>query len=53
MSKQRSQRSPEDANYWINEAEERLDHARGYVSGKNARILCERRTTRLSSPSRP
>ena len=41
MSKQRSQRSPEDANYWINEAEERLDHARGYVSGKNARILCE------------
>ena len=34
-------RTPEDAKYWLDEAEERLEHARGYVAGRNARILCE------------
>ena len=35
------QRTPEDAKYWLDEAEQRLEHARGYVPGRNARILCE------------
>lgn len=35
------QRSPEDAKYWLNEADERLDHARGYSAGSSARIYCE------------
>jgi len=34
-------RSPDDAQYWLREANERLEHARGYVAGKSARILCE------------
>jgi HEPN domain-containing protein len=35
------QRTPEDAKYWLDEADQRLEHARGYVPERNARILCE------------
>lgn len=34
-------RSPEDAEYWLSQAAERLEHARGYDAGRNARIYCE------------
>ena len=35
------ERSPEDARYWLREAEKRLEHARGYVPDNDTRILCE------------
>lgn len=35
------QRRPEDARYWLEQADERLEHARGYAAGRSARILCE------------
>ena len=34
-------RSREDAKYWLRQADERLEQARGYVAGGNARIYCE------------
>ncbi len=35
------QRKPEDARYWLREAEKRLEHARWYVPDTDTRILCE------------
>ena len=36
-----TQRTPEDAKYWLDEAEQRLNDARRYVPKENARIRCE------------
>ena len=35
------QREPEDALLWLGEAEARLNHAKGYAGGRDARIYCE------------
>ena len=37
----RTERTPDDARHWLAEAEMRLEHARGYVPGGNARIFTE------------
>ena len=36
-----TQRTPEDAKYWLDEAEQHLNDARRYVPKENARIRCE------------
>ncbi|MCY4073830.1 MAG: HEPN domain-containing protein [Acidobacteria bacterium] len=35
------QRTPEDARFWLREADERLTHAGRYVADENPKILCE------------